>query len=705
MVGLILTILHLSSNYKVTTANEAFLSLSSEIGKQITVSRDLGRRFVCIERNGKPASVAMSALASCLHASIVEDGAGLEIVRTKADIQSTKDHIVAERTKWLESAFSRIEQERKRVRGSGLPGNATDSVLSEFLRQERLRSDSFANQTPPPDLTPLRDLLPSAGLLLDIAKRLGGKRIAEESLQETTVFEDQPVLSNEALPTHSDLDTRYETAMSSFVATNLPPQATTPSSIWNAEMAPYTLGWGKGLKEIKRLRLAELCPGTEITLMLTGYDVDGNLVVYTDFHAGPTDLVKTRSIVNERGGQPRENTDWYALTSDGLAAASFASQSTAQDFPDWFLNPDKIEPLNLFVPTALEALASENLDQCVAFEVTDSFWTLVQRCIRTDRISLTTLKQTMQRSVPFEKQRTSDFVSWRPVDPFSAEALQADRHELAQFAKDAWKQRNVGLRSVGRLYRYGSQRPGLLTNTWEFDARSGLNEWSTPGKNLTDRTYRLIGAISDVDWKELMAGSAISAEKLNVVEELKDVVSQEFGLIPEGRSMFPDIYRHPAELYQEAQLSKTLISLQSLGSALIQDWPVPDGYVLWAPVVPSDGTPALFNHLGISFKNGTPEVASSRDQYEASLSTRKFRTGHADDMKVMVGLPRNLWFEILSKGGGVADTDPMSYSDLPKELRDLIWQSLYEDALERINDILNPVRTAKDTAVHAIPPP
>jgi hypothetical protein len=312
----------------------------------------------------------------------------------------------------------------------------------------------------------------------------------------------------------------------------------------------------------------------------------------------------------------------------------------------------------------------------------------------------------MKQWVPFEKQISAQFISWRPMDPFSVEACQADRKELGRFATQVWKEQRVGLRPTGRLFRYGSNQPGLLTNIWDFDARVALGLWSTPGKNLKARMYRLIGAIGDEDWKRLLSGSTLTAGQLGVTDELKDVLCQEMGTIPEGPYIFPELYLHPSELYQQQQLSQTPISVQALNTPLIQDWPQRDDRAtMWAPLTASDGKPVIFRRIGLSFQNGKPEPASNREQYEKVLSRRQFRVGHAEDTRVTVGLPQRLFIEMRSRGYGISETDPASYSDLRKDLRDFLWEAAKEDVLAQIKILEEGARTGESLTQNPPPPP
>ncbi len=685
----------------VLPAKTICLGLSTEIGRPVIVSKDLGERFVFMAPHGRSPHVVLQALGSCLHASVVDDGQRVLISRTKSDLKEIESHVISTRIEWLKKKVDAVEEHRRQVSFQGV--GAVNALVREFESRERASSNGTAISEAPP----IREFLPSESLLLGIVKRIGIRDLAESSLNETTVFEDRPVLDNKPLPEHADLDQAYQNAMDAFSQGGPLKIGLSGNRDWATNVNRFAPGLGIRPAPIERLRLAEVCLGNEVTLLLSGYDSAGYLVANAELTAGPTNALKSPAEIIERSKVQGKKQRFIELSDAGVSAAGFGQMPEAQPFPSWFLNPDKVEPLSLFVQPVMQTLAQEDPESSVAIEVTDSFWNLVRQCIREGKVSIETLQESMTQWTPFEKVKSPGALVYRPIDPYSVEHCQADRKELSRFARQVWTERKVGLRVTGRLYKFGSLRPGFLTNTWEFNARVALDQWSTPGKNLRAHVYRLIGAIDDHDWDLLVSGRTLSADRLGATAELKDVLYQEYGVIPEGQGPFPDIYQHPCEAYTESQISQSPISIRALNTQIIQDWPqANEKATMWAPLFGDDGKPVLFKRIQMKFRGAHPEPASTRDQYEASLSKRLFRIGHADDTTLTIAMPRRLFIRAQSRGYGTSDSDPMPYVDLPKNLRDTLWGAAFDDVMSVIQKFeSNAKANGQASGSPAIPPP
>ncbi len=661
-------------------------SLSVELGKPVSASRELSSQNIFIARHGKSALVELASIAGCLHATVTADSSGYLISRSKTDTKEIRDFLVSEHTGWIEQAIRGVEENRKQVLNPNSSITA-EKVSQEFEKRVNQVSAAVKLHIPAPKIAPVADLLPSADLLVKLVRRIGAARIAEASLRGSAVFEDNPVSGNEILPNHLDLNAIYESEMLPLESAKLPPHVLGGNLTREFDVKPYALGWGVPLKPIHRLRLAVDYLGGAIVLALSGYDVGGSTVVMAQLTAPPMKATQAGPQTSLPSRTSSQTLREIPLSLEGTAAVAFAAMPSGKPLPFWFVHPDKREPLDLFVLTALQALASERPDRCVAIEVTDFLWDHVLHSSLTGVVNLDRFEELMELWSPFEWHSTADLAVWRPQDPYIQESYGADRRALSRFAGEAQREKQVSLRAASKLYRQGSVRPGVLTNLWEFYARVALDRWQTPGKNLTARIYRLIGAISDSDWSRLEGGKTLTVGELGAVDELKEALHQEFGVSPEGRYGYPDIYQHASELFTDDIYSRATLSVKAQTIPLIREPHQGEIHEMWAPIFAPNSTAFIVRPIMPTFKDGVFQAVTNRDQYEATLAQRHFRLGHSDSCTLTIDLPRGLWVEVCSSAAGIPDSKEIAYSDLPAELRDAFWLSACNDITARIKEI------------------
>jgi|GEM_PF-2311357 len=663
-----------SGSPEVLSAGQEAANLAAELSRTVTVSKELSGRLVFVERHDCSALTAIKGLADCLHASLVNTAQGSVIQRTKEDERQIRAALVATRSDWLRRSLFEIDKYRKAHLDPSAPVN---SVAGEVDRQDAISHELEQERVPKTAEFTVRELMPAEGLLVGLLGRIGVAKLAESSLQERTVFEDRPITGAEALPEHVGLSDEYSSEIEAFNVANLPTSAIRRDGFWKNEMDRFAAGWGSKPKVVSRLRLEEVCVGNQIDLLLQGYDASGSEVLRAEVLSGPTKMLSTPDMLIKQAANDKTDQVWCQLPGEGAAAAKWVSDPGKQKFPEWFVHPDKMEPMNLFVAPALKALAEADSTKCVAIEVTDSFWPLTQQCVRNGAVSMKALKETISQWTPFERVEKGDEVLWRPEDPRLAESRQADRKELARFAQQAQQEGHASLRATARLYHDGSVEAGGLTNIWEFDARVALNQWSTEGKNLTSRMYKLIGDIADSEWRSLTSGQTLTSGELGTTADLTRLVEDDDSISAEADGPIPDIYKHYRELFPNGVSDQTPISVRALQVPVMQSWPIDPSFDMWGPMVSSSGEPMIHGFLGIRLVNGTFAPRQSRDEFEAGFQNRMFRLGQTDGQCISIGLPLGIWVRAESHGFVTSHTDPMRYSDLPQSYRDFCWQTAY----------------------------
>ena len=192
---------------------------------------------------------------------------------------------------------------------------------------------------------------------------------------------------------------------------------------------------------------------------------------------------------------------------------------------------------------------------------------------------------------------------------------------MARFTKEACLLKRVEFRNAAQLFASCSQKNGLLPNTWEFLTRVGLSRWDTPGYNLTAAMYRLIGSISETDYKHLLAGESSTVSKLGIVDEAKELLLQEGGVVVESDLPIPDLFRHANELFNTDTYGDIQISLRTLATPLIQERTSDkQDNSPWAIMQMPSGQMQLIKPLQIDLVNGAYQADNNRDHYESTSS-------------------------------------------------------------------------------------
>ena len=664
----------LGSQVQLESVESVFEKLAGQLKHPLVASKELRRIRVFVDPKSMAPELIAENLARLLHATLKNQGGTTTLVRTSLDRIEMQKQVT-------ETRKIRLDRFLHPLHGKHSEQFSADGISDEFNRRIRLREEAHRSGQPEPRLSPLRQLLPSQTYLLKLLQRLGPQALAEASQKSVTVWEDQPVYGANPLPYHYDVDALYEAAVRPFFHARSP--AGDQNIYWTNEIRSFAPYWGKETQPTAKLRLSEISLGANISFHLEGYDRSGALTLKADTDVGKftTELADGSEASKHQHKEPIELTP-EELTTLHQVGRSF---STA---PRWLIEPAEADPLNFLAAHYLRSESADLAGRALFAIVPDSLWDLTLMSILGKTLDRDRLEQALNTWSPYHKVGGSNIELWEPEDPAIFEAYLADRKQLARFTKEACLLKRVEFRNAAQLFASCSQKNGLLPNTWEFLTRVGLSRWDTPGYNLTAAMYRLIGSISETDYKHLLAGESSTVSKLGIVDEAKELLLQEGGVVVESDLPIPDLFRHANELFNTDTYGDIQISLRTLATPLIQERTSDkQDNSPWAIMQMPSGQMQLIKPLQIDLVNGAYQADNNRDHYENVLAKHFFRIGHADDLEVTLRISQHFFVRCQSRGYGIPDTDYKSYTDLPEVIRDGFWKVALLDANQKVLDL------------------
>ena len=290
----------------------------------------------------------------------------------------------------------------------------------------------------------------------------------------------------------------------------------------------------------------------------------------------------------------------------------------------------------------------------------------------------------MTHWTPYEKASQGPAVLWKDLDPESEEQTEAKRKLLAEFSTAVAASGFPDLRTQGRLYYESSPPFGTLTNAWPFLAAVTCGNVVGGGSPST-RLLTLVGAISDQDWQRLVNGETLTCGELGVTTELQGLLEHEDTIEIGADRPFPDLYRHPMELFPKGVPGDVPIRVHSTRTRVMRSWPI-NGQELqgWTPTNDFVKDSFRLPLVGIDLNADPPTVRMSRGAYEQQQSRQRYRFGTRYDASVLIGLPNGLYVRYEGPSAAEGDPDTFLYSDLPQAYRDGLWQWACNDAIYRV---------------------
>ncbi|HTQ11128.1 MAG TPA: hypothetical protein VMI31_13760, partial [Fimbriimonadaceae bacterium] len=445
--------------------------------------------------------MALDALAACLRATVSESGERITIARSEKELDQARK---AEASEVAENLKARLEESAKH-REDVLKDRSAASVISDEIDEQDRESKQIqsSHEADGSGMSPFdgRELLPAEVLLEDLAKKIGPERLAADASKHPQVLEDVPAFDSLTLPACDALLADYNASMARL-------RELKPSQAVQSEIAasPWTQddyqAWTTASGSAKHLRLRLATEADFLTLSLECFDPQGNLVDRATLQGIPLSE-RNRGYLStiQRAAAVGPKHPAVDLSEDASWPRHHAELDPA-NLPKWIRDPDKSEPLDLFVEPALDEIAREDPGACVAIDVSDDLWYDGISCITDKQLDVDMFEAAMVGWQHYEHLNLGPISVWRPKYFDHSDASLADRAALSRYAAVLAAFGNADTRSRSVLYYQASPIVGTLTVGFaSYKTKLWQEDWT-----LSDCLARLIGAISDEDWSRLLAG-------------------------------------------------------------------------------------------------------------------------------------------------------------------------------------------------------
>jgi hypothetical protein len=701
-IKVLLTLATVASQPQVVEVRDFLRTLSTEIGVPVTTTPALERQQIFVERAGASPKVTLKAVATALHARVIQSEQGIEIRRTDEDLKDLRQARTADRLGWLKRRLRTVDEYRKRRAGAITP----EGVVQELERQRQALDDLFSGKRQRLEPVGAASLLPASVLVEQLAQRIGLEVLAALPSGPSHVYETNPVSTAKALPKCDDLLKAYAAAMKRFRNAEIPKPAREAAQ--RTGQTDVFVGWSSDEDAPERLRLQVTALENVVSLRLEGFDRDGRRVLTSSLFAHPVEQLDNGPTIL-REAVPKNNAHWVSLSPEALEAVGFSSREGLDKLPDWFIHPDKQEPMNLFVREVIAGLAEETKERCTVVQVPDSFWSSVLSCVQNKRVSIDALKTMMTMWTPFECKQEATYVVWRPRDPEIVEKRQADRKVLARFVQRIQADGIRDVRPIACLLHDASPAMGTLPDAWSFPVRvAAVRSWVSQG-NLNPGLYRLIGGIPDAQWKRLLNGATMTAAELGITAELRQLFADDGAISVQGDGAFPDIFRHPNELYPRGDIESTPIRVDRSQTPVVRAWYGKDGKEEKSPWIDEEmfGQSLIGGGARYIPIRGKPVLFDTRATYAENHASLHFRRGVREATTMTIGLPRRLWIRVECPGWSSPTTKELRFGDLPATYREQLWQKYLEagqEALRRLNEAAQGGSDSRGTTSGTPPP-
>lgn len=685
-----------SSTGRIVSAAAEIASISSAMGRSVGITPSLAREMLFVQGGSARPEVLLNAVAAAVHASVVDKGATLLIMRTPSDSKAIRAGLVAERTRCIAAARKRIAAFRR----EHLPNGLREDDLAEEYRRETTRFDDelYGRKRSAPEEYALQQLLPCAQLLDDLVDRIGIEVLAAVPSGTPVVFESDPGPGVAALPDCSDLLADYQASMA-------PLEAVISGDAPGARPEWWQFG-DVSNSRIGLVRLRVRAGSDFIAFDLELYDSSGRLQDKALF-----DATASRPLILGASDSGRvfgvANAVRIPVTAEVQPDGHLMDLGSATPF---YLSPDRVEPLNLFTNAAVASLVAGDDAGCVVADVPDSFLFTAARCIKAGELNCTAFRELVQSYEDFEKVTPPGATVRRPTDPEYVEAHRADRKSVARYARDLTESQSPKTRTRGRLFHEGFPAVWSWAGPWSNAADSISRSTDDADQHISPGLYAVIGAISGGGWDELQAGSRLTAGDLGIVPELTQFLIGDPRVSPTAAAPKVDLYQqHPIDLYRGTDLARTAISLRSGKQRVVSAWPpkgkdTSDIPGFWAS---ADSVMRMFPFRSFDPSTGGP--AQTRQQFEQDCANEyNLRFGTEDSTDIVIALPKG-YSVTMRLSSTFGDLGPaVTFADFPQALKDQIWQRGCENArkqFEQFQATLRNPTTTPPTVGSSSPPP
>ncbi len=674
----ILVLVAAQESPRVLNACDQALVISSQGSKQVVVAEPLKYQLVFLDPKGSSENAQVAALATALNASAIELGNITSIVQTSNDLRRIRGAHSSTRAKWISNTLESIGAYRtKALAGRSVSESFVQDVervanAQEEFRAGRLSADRLGNFGS-------IYLLPSEAFAERLLKRIGIDKIASQPTGSVSIWEDFPVAGTDPLPSHEDLDSGYFLERSRV---KMPEFSVQFAGIVAA------LGYGDELNSessdsrLAKTRVRVAHTTNAVIISVEAFDDKGQRVLRVNFTSSPTGVVLSDKAILSRFVN-RDVSDDAPLRQESAAAAAYERTGNAK-LPQWLLQPDRYEPLDLFVRDAIVGLQRrEPSKKCFAACVSDGLWRTALPCIDGTRINVAALKAELEAWLPYERVETASAVVFRPEDSEGDLMQRSSRKALAQFAKSML--RSPDFRNVAALFHNSGPVQRSLDSTW---IRLVQSPREVPlGIDASRQFFWLLGALSDDAWSSLVLRGSDTIGRLGIESSVSTYVRTDSSIQLVSRFPLPDVFKFAPENIPNGVTGECLIEVLSKPQRLVKIFTsgkqIPDGWDAFR------GFGALLCPAELVRKkeDGSLFFTLSRTEAEKRLENIQILLASRTSYEVRIHLTPDKIISQIVHGTIAPEEAAIRYMDLTAAQKDEAWESGRRAAFDYVQSL------------------
>ncbi len=558
----------------------AVANLAQKTGLKLQVDTSLQDEPVAMRVRGQPVEIVLTQIASGFDAQWATIGDHRELVRATIKVNQLDDQLRKARAQLIREQLQQLSVKNVTEAGAQIMAQQYGQLL-ERTREGPLTSSDIG------EFRKLGDQTAEWNLLVKILRRVGADELASLG-PGRYVYSVQPTPTELVIPDLSSADIDDYVAQHNYLAsaiTKVVPPGAQPRVSTSISRADRPLD-PDGIRPILSLRYDR---GSAITLAtLDLYDSKGRefeevshrLDLAVDDVAFQAQRLKAGNGQKLRLSAPLTEIATRAslFSAGGLAPRLSASAE------ELLITCDKHDPVQLCLGEPLVAVAKSRGENLIATCGDDSFFPLLFYGLRLDSTKEFNEAVYELTLAARSHETVSEADGWmivKPVDPQNSSTTRCNRHALARFMSETATNGYATLEDWAALAADNPQHPSEEFVLTMRDLLSGSllsdqgNDWDA---------YRLLGSLSDAEWRALAVGDSIPLGALS--NDQNDIIR---GLTYGNTSTYVDTWppeRIPPAASREVPISQSIESQPTEAA--------PEG-------VPASGTLNVRQHLEVEF--------------------------------------------------------------------------------------------------------
>ncbi|HVT14114.1 MAG TPA: hypothetical protein VHE55_17765 [Fimbriimonadaceae bacterium] len=660
------------------TAKEACRRLSERFGKPLQVESRLSDEVVVLRmRNGGEQAIR-DGLAQVLHAEWQPDHGGFKLVRSAVEQKKLEQALLDAEAASIQKIVDKIQ---KQVGEAKSPGTRAAELVAAIKKQNDYVKEMHDSGKPAGiSLDVPRMAGPAGRLLNELVVLIGAKELAKSDYREQRVYSNEPTKMEYPLPAGSEEAIReYEETdeqLQGYFQDGKLNIGTDPGpykDIFDAARKPG--GVGKIIVTIRGGRI--LVYGINI------YTRDGKLRTYAYGNSSYVSPITTPTVNVKPVKIPLSKlaAELYAVSPahpeyagyDEWPKATPHKEFSAELWKD-ILNPDKVDPLSLFVGDAVEGVADQKGEDLIGC-LPDSLYQAARACQSNGQVNVAQFEPFCGTLGGTRVEHVGGVTYFSPNWPTATESARLPRAALANVMK-AYKA--AGKETLDDLARFHYEAGWSYSN---YIARiylrlleySGVEEMYQ-AESHPHQFYAFFGSLDDEQRRRVRSGEAIPFSALSPVQRKLGDVWAMAGASEEIEGQ-PDYMVFATEALPNGPPSTFLFRCEN------EDVPT--------IMIDRGGQESEFPDHTYSIADWGRMMArmsklNKRDMRPMYVSNH-YTIGRQQQEKYTLALSGVRWETETFKNDDPHRGEPTSYSELPRELLDKIDQA-YDEEMKREGD-------------------